>query len=301
MTTGNETYFLMLSIGFALSIFALIVTFVSAKTNSSHFYMGNTEHIDPKMVKVVNLLGGDLLSLIPKSVQRRSISNKEIDDLFKDSGNPWGVTKMEFLALRVAYAFVYSLTAAFFAIIIQPGLLLGVLIFITLAYLGWKKPVSKYRGIAKARSRDFKRHFPEMLDYLTMIMSDGNYTFSNAIETVLPYLPKSSVKEEFSRVVDSVNAGINTETALNELSARLPSPALEAFVKAVNNANQLNTPMDSLMRTRAKKSRQDLLNDIELIIQGLPTKTMLTVAPATIFSMLAIFMVPVLIALMNTL
>lgn len=299
--TGNESYFLMLSVGFAVSLVALIAVLFSKRTNSSNFYIGNSEHLDPKMVKMVNMLGGDLLSIVPKSIQKKSISNKELNDVFKTSGNPWGVTKMEFLALRVAHAFIFGLIAAAFSIIVQPGLILGILISLILVYLGWNRPLSKYRAIAKTRGNDFKKHFPEMLDYLTMIMSDGNYTFANAIETVIPYLPESAVKEEFSKVTDSVNAGLNMESALNELGERLPSPALEAFIKAANNANQLNTPMDGLMKTRAKKSREDLLNDIELIIQGLPTKTMLTVAPATILSMLVIFMVPVIVALMATL
>ena len=172
---------------------------------------------------------------------------------------------------------------------------------LALMYLGLNKPLSEYRKIAAAKEKDFKKHFPEMLDYLTMIMSDGTYTFSNAIEVILPYLPESAVKFEFTKVTDAINSGMSTEEALSELSERLPSPALEAFINAVNNANTLNTPMDSLMRTRAKKSREDLNNELELIIQGLPTKTMLTVAPATILSMLLIFLVPVVIALLETL
>lgn len=297
---GNETYFLVLSIGFALSIVLLIATLVSKKTSSSHFYLGDVKDIDPKMVKFVNLVGGDLLSLVPKDVQKKTIANKKINDLFRESGNPWSVTKMEFLALRTAYLFVFVLLGIFFSFVIQPGIAMSGIIIMALGYLGWNKPISTYKKVAKKRSIDFKKHFPELLDYLTMIMSDGNYTFANAIEEVLPYLPESSVKEEFTKVVDKINAGINTETTLNELGDRLPSPALEAFIKAVNNANQLNTPMDGLMRTRAQKSREDLINDIELIIQGLPTKTMLTVAPATIFSMLAIFLIPVIVALLAT-
>ena len=299
--TGDVTFFLALSIGFAVSLVALIAVLISPKTNSSHFYMGGTKDLDNRMIKVVNLLGGDLLSLVPKTVQKKSISDKEINDVFKESGNPWNVTKMEFLALRAAYAFIMTFVGIIFVAIVQPGLIIGFFIVFILSYLGWNRPISQYRSIAKARSNDFKKHFPEMLDYLTMIMSDGNYTFPNAVETVIPYLPESAVKEEFIKVIDSINAGVSTEMALDELAGRLPSPALEAFVKAVNNANQLNTPMDDLMKTRSKKSREDLLNDIELIIQGLPTKTMLTVAPATIGSMLVIFMVPVIIALLETL
>lgn len=297
----NATYFLTLSIGLGLSVVALIAVFVSPRTNSSHFYMGNTENIDKRMVKVVNLLGGDLLSLIPKKVQKQSISSKEINDVFRESGNPWNVTKMEFLALRAAYGFIFGFAGLIFTVITQPGIAFSGIIILATLYMGWQRPVSQYRGIAKARSDDFKKHFPEMLDYLTMIMRDGNYTLANAIETVLPYLPESAVKEEFTKVSDSINAGVSTELALDGLSERLPSPALEAFVKAVNNANKLSTPMDDLMRTRAQKSREDLLNDIEAIIQTLPTKTMLAVGPPTIGSMLVMFIVPVVIALLDTL
>lgn len=299
--SGTQIYHLALAVGFSISLVTLIAVLLSSRTNSTHFYMSNTEHLDPKMVKVVNLIGGDLLSILPKNVQKRSISNKEINDIFKASGNPWGVTKLEFLALRVSYGFIASIIGFLFVMLVRPGLMMGILIVFALTFLGWNKPLSEYRKIAQHKERDFKKHFPEMLDYLTMIMSDGTYTFANAIEVVLTYLPDSAVKLEFTKVVDSINSGMTTEEALVELSERLPSPALEAFINAVNNANTLNTPMDGLMRTRAKKSREDLTNELELIIQDLPTKTMLTVAPATIISMLLIFMVPVIVALMSSL
>lgn len=299
--SGTQIYHLALAVGFSISLVTLIAVLLSSRTNSTHFYMSNTEHLDPKMVKVVNLIGGDLLSILPKNVQKRSISNKEINDIFKASGNPWGVTKLEFLALRVSYGFIASIIGFLFVMLVRPGLMMGILIVFALTFLGWNKPLSEYRKIAQHKERDFKKHFPEMLDYLTMIMSDGTYTFANAIEVVLTYLPDSAVKLEFAKVVDSINSGMTTEEALVELSERLPSPALEAFINAVNNANTLNTPMDGLMRTRAKKSREDLTNELELIIQDLPTKTMLTVAPATILSMLLIFMVPVIVALMSSL
>lgn len=299
--SGTQIYHLALAVGFSISLVTLIAVLLSSRTNSTHFYMSNTEHLDPKMVKVVNLIGGDLLSILPKNVQKRNISDKEINDVFKASGNPWGVTKLEFLALRVSYGFIASIIGFLFVMLVRPGLMLGTLIVLALTFLGWNKPLSEYRKIAQNKEKDFKKHFPEMLDYLTMIMSDGTYTFANAIEVVLPYLPDSAVKSEFTKVVDSINSGMTTEEALIELSGRLPSPALEAFINAVNNANTLNTPMDGLMRTRAKKSREDLTNELELLIQGLPTKTMLTVAPATILSMLLIFMVPVIVALMSSL
>ena len=299
--SGSSTYYLMLSFGFAVSLVSLITVILSPKTNSTHFYISNTDKLDPNIVKVVNLLGGDLLSIVPSNVQKRSISSKEIDDIFKASGNPWGVTKLEFMVLRIAYGFIRMVLGILFTLLVQPGLPLTIVIILALGFLGWNKPVSTYRSIAKDKERDFKKNFPEMLDYLTMVMSDGNYTFANAIEIVLPYLPDSAVKVEFKRVTNSINAGMDVEIALKELAGRLPSPALEAFVNAVNNANTLNTPMDDLMRVRAKRSREDLKNEIQLVIQSMPTKTMLTIAPAAIFSMLLIFMVPVIVALLQTL
>lgn len=298
--TGSNFYYLALAIGFSVALVSFVAVLFSKKTDSSHFYLSNTNHLDPKVVKVVNLLGGDLLSLLPKETQKRTIASKRIDDIFKNSGNPWGVTKMEFLALRVTYAFMYFILGGLFVLIIQPSAMLAVVVMLLLGLLGWNKPLAAYKKVADQKAKDFKRHFPELLDYLTMIMNDGTYTFANAIETVLPYLPESAVKAEFTKVTDSINTGMATETALLELAERLPSPALVAFVKAVNNANSLNTPMDGLMLNQAKKSRADLMNEIEMIIQVLPTKTMLTVAPPTIFAMLAIFLVPVIMSLLSS-
>lgn len=298
--TSTQLYYLTLSLGFSVSVVSLIAILISPKTNSTQFYLSNTEHLSPSIVKIVNLFGGDILSLVPNKFQKKSISNKEINDVFRSSGNPWGVTKLEFFALRVAYSFIGLIIGVFFSIMINKGLLVGLVPTLALGFLGWNKPISTYRKIAKDREKDFKKHFPEILDYLTMIMSDGTYTFANAIEVALPYLPESAVKEEFYRVTDSINAGLSTDVALRSLGDRLPSESLQSFVSAVNNANQLNTPMDDLMRTRAKKSREDLMNELELIIQGLPTKTMLTIAPATIISMLTILMVPVIMALLSS-
>lgn len=298
--TNTQLYYLMLSVGFSVSILALIAIIVSPKTNSTQFYLSNTEHLSPTMVKIINLFGGDMLSLFPSKLQKKSIHNKEISDIFRASGNPWGVSEIEFFALRVAYGFVGMIVSLFFSIMYTDGIMPVIGLTAVVTFLAWNKPVSTYRKIAKDRETDFKKHFPEMLDYLTMIMSDGTYTFANAIEVALPYLKESSVKEEFTKVTDSINAGMSIEGALKSLGNRLPSESLQSFIRAVNNANTLNTPMDDLMRNRAKKSREDLLNEIELVIQALPTKTLLTVGPPAIISMLVIFMVPIVLALLSS-
>lgn len=300
--TGTQLNILGISIGLAVSIAGLIFVMVSPKTNSTQFYLSNTEKLSPGMVKFVDLFGGDVLSLFPAKAQKKSISNKEINDLFQASGNPWEVTKLDFFALRVSYGFAGIIVGIAFSFLAGTGLLFGMLITAFVGYFGWNRPVSVYKGIAEDREKDFLKHFPEMLDYLTMIMSNTSYTYTlgNAIEVSLQYLPESAVKFEFTRVVDSINAGMSTDLALKSLANRLPSPALQSFVNAVNNANKLNAPMNDLMAKRAKKSREDILNDMELQIQALPTKTMLTVAPASIISMLVIFMVPVVFALLST-
>lgn len=299
--SSTKIYYLALSIGFALALLGLLVVLFSPKTNSTQFYLSNTKNLNPTMVKIVNLLGGDIMSLIPKDVQKRSIASKEVDEVFKSAGNPWEVTKLEFHALRLAYAFVGITIGVIFSYLTNTGFMFGLIIVGIMGFLGLNRPLSVYRKIASTREADFKKHFPELLDYLTMIMGHGSYTLANAIETAVPYLPESTVKDEFEKVVDSINAGMNTENALLLLSNRIPTPALQSFVQAINNANKLNTPMEDLMKTRAKQSREDLLNEIELIIQGLPTKTMLTTAPFAILSILLIALVPVFASLLGSL
>ena len=295
------TYYLALSIGFAISVVALIFVLISPKTDSTAFHLANTEKLNPTTVKAVNMISGDILSLLPKDFQRKSINNSEVDEVFNYSGNPWGVTKMEFFVLRVTYAFGGFILGVFGSIIVSPSFFIGLGITFAATFLGWNYPISAYRRHIDQREADFKRYFPEFLDYLTMTMSAGQTTLSNSIEKVLPYLPESAVKDEFGIVVASVNSGMSTEDALNNLAGRIPTPSLQAFVKAVNNANKLSTPMTELMKVRAKNTRKDLLNEIELIIQSMPTKVMVRIAPATIVSMLTIFLVPVIVALISSL
>lgn len=298
---SNVFYLLTLSIGFSSAVIMLIYILFSKNMNSNQFYLGNTKGLDPKVARLVNMVGGDLLAVIPKSVQRKALRDKKIEGLFRASGNPWGVTKLEFLAIRVTYAFLLLIVVGIMCVILRPPFILTLPLILLVSYLGWAMPVSKYKSVAKARSTGFKRNLPELLDYLTMVMGDGTYTLPNAIKFVLPHLEPSVVKEEFEKVVDAIDAGSTTESALNELSGRVPSAALESFVKAVNNANKLNTPMDALMRTRAESLRQDLINEIEMVIQTLPTKTMVTVGPPAIFSLIVIFMTPVIVALIDSL
>lgn len=299
--TGNASYLLTISFGLSISVGLFLLILFSKKGNSSQFHLTNPKGLSPRMVKTVNLIGGDLLSLVPPSIQKKTMKDKKIDDLFKASGNPWQVTKFEFLVIRGTYALIYGIFIGAACVVIRPDFIVGAFLLFLGALLGWNKPVSTYKSYAKERSIGFKKHLPEMLDYLTMIMSNGNYTLANAIERVLPYLQDSVVKEEFKRVIEAINSGSTTENALNELAERVPSSSLESFVKAVNNANNLNTPMDSLMRARAIALRKDLINEIEMVIQTLPTKTMLAVGPPAIFSLLIIFMVPVVVSLISTL
>ena len=297
---GTKTYYLVLAFSFAVSVVALILVLFSKKTNTTQFYLSNEDKLNPNMVKFINLLGGDIMAIVPKNLQKKSVESKEIDEVFKASGNPWEVTKLEFYVLRLSYGFIGFAIAVLFAYILKTGLPIAVGLAGIMTFLGWNRPISQYRKIAKVREREFKKFFPEFLDYLTMIMGDGTNTFANAIEISVPYLLDSTVKEEFERVSESINAGMNTDTALTLLADRIPTPALQAFVQAVNNANKLNTPMDGLMRNRAKQSREDLRNDMELVIQSLPNKTMLTTAPVAILAIILIALVPVFMELLTS-
>lgn len=295
MSIGTK---LGLSFGFAITLVAFILYITSPKSNTSQVYLSNTEHIDPKMVKFIETVGGDVLDLIPGKLREHTMSNKEVQEVFKTSGNPWRVTELDFFVLRVSYGFIYSVIGLFFSLIVGLSLLQSLFIIVGLGFVGWNKPVSEYRKIAEERSKDFKKYFPELLDYLTMELSTGG-TLSNAIEVAVPYVPESAVKEEFEQVIHDINAGMTIEASLNDLSQRVPSVALEAFVKAVNNANKLDTPMNDLLRARARNTRKDLINEIELIIQDMPTKVMIALAPATIISMIIIIVVPMAVAMLG--
>lgn len=290
--------YLALLMGFSASSLFYYIFFSKGKTTT--FYLSKGSKIPPRFKGFVNFFAGDLLSLIPEEQKKKTINSQKVDKILRASGNPWNITKVDFFAIRLSLTLLGGVVGVIFFLISSTSMSaeMRYVILVLLPILGWAYPMTTHTKLAKEREQLFKKSLPEAIDYLSMAMS-SNITLQNAFENIIQYLPTGPVKDEFILVVKSVRSGKTMESSLNELATRCPTYSIEAFVKALNNANTNNVPMLELLHARAEASRKDYETEISIRISHLPTKIFLIIGPVSVFSIVVVAAVPQIITIMG--
>jgi Flp pilus assembly protein TadB len=289
------TSYFILSFLLALTIVLFFYTLMSSNVKTTDIITSKETNLSKPLDKAIHLFGGDIYSIIPERIKRKNRHNHNMDKLFVTSANPWKITQTEFLILQILLG-IGGLIATVLVYLILGNLIPLPAILILgglVTFLGWYYPLSYYRGRANNRISAFKRDLPEAIDYLRIALSGASMGLPTAIERMLHYLPKDSVMhDEFQQIIDDLNSGKSMSEALDSFAKRAPTESIEAFVKALNSANQNATPLIGILRDRADASRKDLNAEIDRKITTLPTKVMLIFGPIAYISILIIAMAP---------
>lgn len=267
-----------------LGLFFLIA--VPIKTNN--MIISNNDNLDPKLQKLLKMFGGDISAIVGQENINMKVKLGGIDRLFKQSGNPWKLSPIEFVVLKYVLGIV--------GIIV--GLLLGVTLFtqkmeilavgalILVPMLCYNYPVRYYNSLAINRENKFKSQLPEAIDYLTLALSGGGYSLASAFEKIVEYLPNNSIiKNEFNMIVEDLKSGKTMENALLSFADRAPSDGVKAFAKALNNANKLSVSQVDILKTRAIESRRALENEIDKRIATLDSRITMIFSPSAAISL----------------
>lgn len=298
---GGETmnFFVVLSVVLAIAIATAVVYIMSPKSQPEKFYVSDDANLDPTIKKAMNLIGGDLLAIIPKDMSDDTLRNTEIDDLMRASGNPWEVSKVEFLLLRGMATLGGLILGIVLAFGFEVSLGFGVAMVVGFAYIGWIYPLSKYKSLAKEREDSFKMELPEAIDYLAMTMSAGDKSLQNAFTVILDYLQPSVVRDELELVAKSINAGQTMEASLEEMARRVPNEGIASFVNALNNANKNNVPIDTILKNRAEASRKDLDLELEKKIERVPYLVLGIIGPVAFVGLLIVTVLPSILSIIG--
>lgn len=156
---------------------------------------------------------------------------------------------------------VYSLLIAM-AILLIPGALIGArlnfLMFPVPSMLagGLVAAMAPYVYVSvvrKKRLAAFEEQFPEALDFLARAMRAG-HAFSIALEMLSEESPQP-LGQEFRKVFNEHNLGLPIETALQNLSSRVPLLDVSFFVSAV------------LLQRETGGNLSEILNKLAVIIR----------------------------------
>lgn len=295
---------ILLTLGI-VAIIVIVFALIFVPIPTREYYPARDNELDPTMNKLLQIFGGDILAVMPKSqgIFARNKINK-IQDMLRAAGNPWNISPQEFLLLRNVLLIVGGFVGILLAILLKTTIDIPILtIFSVVAFplIGLAYPGMVYSNLAKSRKAEFVRDFPEAVDFLTMALQGGGYTLGRAFTEITKYLKPGVVRDEIMIITADLRTGMTMEAALNGFANRAPTEAVRSFAHALNNANRLSTPMGDILKAQSREMRRDLENSIETKITKLPTKVMMALAPTAGFALMAIAMAPTMIVLVEQL
>ncbi|MDF1542917.1 MAG: type II secretion system F family protein [Anaerosomatales bacterium] len=207
-----------------------------------------------------------------------------IAERLQKGGNPRGLDADAFLALKIFLSVVIGLaTGVGFSVSGRPAfhtLLAGVIAFA----VGFFLPDLWLRSRTTARQNSIRRALPDMLDMLTISVEAG----LGFDASLTKYLRNSTgpLAEEFSKVLNDINAGLSRRDALRNLSERAQVPELTTFAMAMVQADVFGISVSKVLHTQSKEMRTKRRQFAEETAQKAPAKMVfpliLFILPATL-------------------
>ena len=164
------------------------------------------------------------------------------------SGNPDGYTVDEYLALSLAGAAAAGLLMAVLGmLLIQQFLILFVAAAVVLGFYG---PLIVLKNAARDRLSRISKRLPYSLDLISLMMQAGS-TFSEAIATLIKDEPDEDLNRELRIVQAEIDYGTARSLALRNMANRISLDSLRSVVGAINQAEDLGTPLSSILKSQA--------------------------------------------------
>lgn len=276
----------LLGIALSLILYSLLVP----KSN---------RHFDPesreknKFIGFLSAISDQVFTAMPAQFDNiGSKKNPKIENLIVKSGNPWELTAEEFLTARFLTAFIGLVASVptWYIVSINYGIPYIVFLVVFTAF-GFFYPYIKYSEQASKRNLDFTRELPEALDLMRIAMSSGD-TFISAMRNVIPRMEDGVLKYEFEQLRRNVDSGKTLSEALEILSKRSPNDGISSFVRAVQTANETNTPISEILDSRATESREEFFSLLREKTARLPEKTLAVLSPTMMIALMILVISP---------
>lgn len=242
----------------------------------------------------------NLLPQTPKALTEYARKNNGIAATLAKTGNPWRVSPEEYVVIRVL------------AVIM--GIMLGLLLFVigyipaefgliavpVGALLGYIAPKAMLDSAWAKRRRDLNAILPEALDLLRICMDSG-FNFTNGLQQTVDILADSITKDELSRVVSELRTGKTVTDALEAFAVRCPTDSVEAFVRAISQAQATGVDIATTLAYQAEETRAAYERQIEVRAQKLQTTLFLPLIGFFIPTLLIIIFGPAVVMLQGAL
>jgi tight adherence protein C len=130
---------------------------------------------------------------------------------------------------------------------------IGLVLLVGLVAIGYIAPGFVVGGRCRKRRDDVQAALPDALDLLAVSVEAG-LGFDAAISKLIDHM-EGALIDEFGLALSEMRVGEARQDALKKLSARVDSPELSAFVRAIIQADQLGISLGRILRVQAIDSR----------------------------------------------
>lgn len=164
------------------------------------------------------------------------------------AGNPNGYSVEQCLAICIASAALLGSVATALAWLMAPGTAPTVLVVMTL--LGFAGPLWSLHRDAIQRLTRIAKNLPYALDLISLMMTAG-CTFSEAVESLVADDPDEDLHQELQIVRSEIEFGSRRAVALQRMADRIPLDAVRSVVGAINQSEQLGTPLSVILNAQS--------------------------------------------------
>jgi tight adherence protein C len=176
---------------------------------------------------------------------------------------------------------------------------LAIIVTVLLAAAGWFTPGFAIQRRAETRLHRIDRSMPELIDLLVVTIEAG-LSLPAAIQLAGERL-RGPLGEELRIVIQEQRLGLTPMQGLENMVARVPSPAVESFVRAMTQGQLLGVSVGQILRSLAIEMRKRRRAHAEQQAQKAPIK-MLFPLVFMIFPLLFIVLLgPAVVSLLHAL
>ncbi len=187
------------------------------------------------------------LGLALMSARRWPLLRDRIRKDLEASGNTSGYSVEEYTALCLCSAFLLTTICMFLVGLIGTWF---VILLTLVPILGFSIPVWALNEDARKRSALIGKQLPYTLDLIAIMMEAGA-TFTEAAKTLIRDDPTDDMNQELQLVLAEIEFGTPRRIALSNMAERIPLESLRGVVGAVNQAEQLGTPLSGILKNQA--------------------------------------------------
>lgn len=197
-----------------------------------------------------------------------------IQDKLDAAGMGYALRPAEVIATRRVGLAFGLLFFGFAYLALNPTSMTVILLVGMFIPFGYFYPDMWLRDTIKRRHARIEKQFPFFLDLLVLTMRAG-LNFSSAMAHSVEKMTDGPVKQEFAQFLREVRTGARRRDALDALGRRINLSAVNNFVSAVNQAEEIGGELGPILVSQARQRRAERFLKAEKLANQAPVKMML--------------------------